>query len=140
MKYTNLGDAEKAFVNSDEAKKLPKCIKEHSLSDKNHKFSNAASDYLATKFTSYRTNAITEDDDVFNQNVFELIRNAYMIDYYGKTEQLKNKTINGEDAIEICKTFLNANEGDDATTDIILSIFAELLDCSADTLIDIIYC
>lgn len=50
----------------------------------------------------------------------------------------KNTIITKEDAIGVCKEFLSANDGDDATENLILSIFAELLDCSPDTILELI--
>ena len=45
-----------------------------------------------------------------------------------------NQTISKESAINTCKSFLAVNEGDEATEDLILSIFCDLLNCSEDDL------
>lgn len=138
-KFTILSDAIKAFASSEEAAKLPACVRTLILVNKNHKFSDTSYDMLATEFDCYKTNAINENDDVFNRNVFELIRNAYMTDYYGSSSgAIKDVIITKEDAIGVCKEFLSANDGDDATENLILSIFAELLDCSPDTILELI--
>lgn len=49
-----------------------------------------------------------------------------------------NKIITAEDIIEVVKSFLSCNEGDESTECLILSIGAELLDVSDDTLLDMI--
>lgn len=138
-KFTILSDAIKAFASSEEAAKLPACVRDLILVNKNCKFSDTSYDMLATEFDCYKANAINENDDVFNRNVFELIRNAYMTDCYGNSsEEMGNTMIAKEDAIGVCKEFLSANNGDNATENLILSIFAELLDCSPDTILELI--
>jgi hypothetical protein len=47
-----------------------------------------------------------------------------------------NKLIMQEDAIEVIKSFLSCNRGDEATEYLILAIGAELLDVSVDTLLE----
>lgn len=132
-KYNNIKDAIADFNKSDAKQKLPYNIRNHSLSD-------SALDCLISDFDCYEANAIDENDDVFNEQVFELIENAYMTDYYAKyscqTMKITNSIIDGEHAIETCKSFLDVNEGDEATEQLILSIFCELFDCSEDLLME----
>lgn len=52
--------------------------------------------------------------------------------------RLKNKKIDGEDALAILKSSFNANKGDDSTEFLILAIFAQLFDCSEDTLLEVL--
>lgn len=54
------------------------------------------------------------------------------------SSQLKNKTIDSEDALAILKSVFNANAGDDSTEFLILAIFAQLFDCSEDTLLEVL--
>ena len=49
-----------------------------------------------------------------------------------------NQIITPEDVIAVMKTFLAYNEGDEATECLILSIGAELLDVSEETLMEMI--
>ena len=49
-----------------------------------------------------------------------------------------NKIIETEDVIEVVKSFLSCNDGDEASELLILSMGAELLDVSVDTLLDMI--
>ena len=49
-----------------------------------------------------------------------------------------NRMITSEDVVAVMKSFLAWNEGDEATECLILSIGAELLDVSEETLIEII--
>ena len=49
---------------------------------------------------------------------------------------LANTIIDGEHALKACKSFLDVNEGDNATTDLIIGIFCELFDCSPDLLLE----
>lgn len=53
-------------------------------------------------------------------------------------EQLKNKQLDPETIFHIFQKFYYDNEGDDTTTDILVAIFCEILDVSADTLIDML--
>ena len=50
-------------------------------------------------------------------------------------EFLPKQPIDPEDAINVCKEFYEDNNGDEATTDVIINIFAELFNCSPDTLV-----
>ena len=43
-----------------------------------------------------------------------------------------------EDVIEVVKSFLSCNEGDEATESLILAIGAELLDVSVDTMCELV--
>lgn len=139
VKFTVLSDAIEAFASSEEAAKLPACVRARTLANKHYKFSDTSYDMLATEFDCYKANAINENDNIFNHNVFELIRNAYMTDYYGNSSgKVRDMIIAKEDAINVCKEFLSANNGDDATENLILSIFAELLDCSPDTILELV--
>ena len=138
-KFTVLSDAIEAFAASEEAAKLPACVRARTLVNKNRKFSDTSYDMLATEFDCYKANAINENDDVFNRNVFELICNAYMTDYYGNSSgAIRDAMIAKEDAIGVCKEFLSANNGDDATENLILSIFFFFLDCSPDTILELV--
>lgn len=47
-----------------------------------------------------------------------------------------NNWIEPVNVIEVVKFFCGANKGDDATTDLIISIGAELLDVSQDRIIE----
>lgn len=49
-----------------------------------------------------------------------------------------NRMITPEDVVTVMKSFLACNEGDESTECLILSIGAELLDVSEETLIEII--
>ena len=49
-----------------------------------------------------------------------------------------NKLIMPEDVVEVMKSFLAYNEGDEATECLILSIGAELLDVTEETLMKMI--
>ena len=49
-----------------------------------------------------------------------------------------NQLIIPEDVIEAAKSFLSYNKGDEATESLILSMGAELLDVSVDTLYELI--
>ena len=49
-----------------------------------------------------------------------------------------NKLIAPEDVIEVVKSFLSCNDGDEATESLILAIGAELLDVSVDTLYELV--
>ena len=49
-----------------------------------------------------------------------------------------NQLIIPEDVIEAVKSFLSYNKGDEATESLILSMGAELLDVSVDTLYELI--
>ena len=49
-----------------------------------------------------------------------------------------NQIIAPEDVIEVIKSFLSCNEGDESTECLILSIGAELLDVSVDTMLEMI--
>lgn len=49
-----------------------------------------------------------------------------------------NSMIMPEDVIEVIKSFLACNDGDEATEDLILAIGAELLDVSTDTILTMI--
>lgn len=49
-----------------------------------------------------------------------------------------NQIIVTEDVIEVIKSFLSCNEGDEATEHLILSIGAEMLDVSVDTMLEMI--
>ena len=49
-----------------------------------------------------------------------------------------NQTIDKDLAINTCISFLAANEGDEATENLITSIFCNLLNCSEDDLYKII--
>ena len=49
-----------------------------------------------------------------------------------------NQLIVPEDVIEVVKSFLSYNEGDEATESLILTIGAELLDVSVDTMLEMI--
>lgn len=49
-----------------------------------------------------------------------------------------NKLIMPEDVIEVVKSFLACNDGDEATESLILSIGAELLDVSVDTMCELV--
>lgn len=134
-KYTNINDAISDFNKSEINQRLPYNIRNHNLSD-------SALNCLISDFDCYESNAIDEEDDVFNKRVFELIENAYMTDYYAKhsrnTMKITNAIIDGEHAIEACKSFLDVNAGDEATEQLILSIFCELFDCSEDLLMEAI--
>ena len=124
-KFTVLSDAIEAFAASEEAAKLPACVRARTLVNKNRKFSDTSYDMLATEFDCYKANAINENDDVFNRNG-------------NSSGAIRDAMIAKEDAIGVCKEFLSANNGDDATENLILSIFAELLDCSPDTILELV--
>lgn len=49
-----------------------------------------------------------------------------------------NNIIAPEDVIEVVKSFIACNDGDEATEDLILAIGAELLDVSIDTMLTMI--
>lgn len=49
-----------------------------------------------------------------------------------------NQLIMPEDVIEVVKSFLSCNKGDEATESLILSMGAELLDVSVDILCELI--
>lgn len=49
-----------------------------------------------------------------------------------------NQIILSEDVIEVIKSFLSCNDGDEATKSLILSIGSELLDVSVDTLLEML--
>ena len=49
-----------------------------------------------------------------------------------------NQIIMPEDVIEVVKSFLSCNEGDESIELLILSMGAELLDVSIDTLLEMI--
>ena len=49
-----------------------------------------------------------------------------------------NQMIVPEDVIVVIKSFLDCNDGDEATESLILAIGAELLDVSVDTLVEMI--
>ena len=53
-------------------------------------------------------------------------------------DKIMNKIIEVEDVVEVVKSFLSCNDGDEATETIILSMGAELLDVSVDTLLEMI--
>ena len=50
--------------------------------------------------------------------------------------KLRNSIIEGEHIIEVCKSFLDVNDGDEATQNLILAITCELFDCSPDLLLE----
>lgn len=49
-----------------------------------------------------------------------------------------NKVVVAEDVVETIKSFLSYNEGDETTEELILSIGAEMLDISIDTMLEMI--
>lgn len=49
-----------------------------------------------------------------------------------------NRLILPEDVIQVIKSFLSCNDGDEATESLILSIGSELLDVSVDTLLEML--
>lgn len=49
-----------------------------------------------------------------------------------------NNVIMPEDVIEVIKSFLSCNDGDEAMEDLILAIGAEMLDVSVDTILEMI--
>lgn len=51
---------------------------------------------------------------------------------------ITNSIIDGEHAIDVCKSFLDVNRGDESTEKLIIAIFCELFDCSEDTLAETI--
>lgn len=53
-------------------------------------------------------------------------------------EFLPKQPIDPKDALNVCKEFYENNNGDEATTNIIINIFSELFDCSPDTLVNIL--
>lgn len=53
-----------------------------------------------------------------------------------KVYEILNAIIDGEHCLEVCKSFLDVNVGDEATQSIILSVFCELFDCSQDLLVE----
>lgn len=55
-----------------------------------------------------------------------------------KTYEILNTIIDGEHCLEVCKSFLDVNAGDETTQSIILSVFCELFDCSQDLLVEAI--
>ena len=63
----------------------------------------------------------------------------YLRQYYnGNQTDNMNKIIDTEDVIGVIKNFLSCNEGDEATECLVLSIGAEILGVSVDTLFEMI--
>lgn len=55
------------------------------------------------------------------------------------SDVIKNKTLDSETVFEIFKEFYEMNNGDDATTDMLVSMFSQIFDISPDKLVEILF-